>query len=102
MTSDALHLVAAGAPAVSGTAPDPLDARPADALLPDPERWRAVVAVLLGPWPTPAARAELAREVAAEAGTLLAGSPTPDALRRAGALIALALDVLEAPTVLER
>ncbi len=101
MTDQVLHLVTTGGPSVSGT-PSVHDAgRPADTQAPDPERWRQVVAVILDRWPTPAARTELAREVAAEAQALLAGQLTPDALRRAGALVSLALDVLEAPVPTE-
>lgn len=68
---------------------------------PDVERWRQVVAVILDRWPTPTSRAQLAGEVAAEARELLAGPLNPDALRRAGALVLLALDALEAPTATE-
>lgn len=101
LAGERVHLVAAGA-AVNETGADPQDARPDDGLLPDPDRWRAVVSALLYPWPTPAARAELAREVAAEAVALLAGHLTPDALRIAGALVSLALDVVETLTPLQR
>ena len=78
------------------------EARPADSQGPDPEQLRDVVAVLLDENPSAPNRAALAAEVAAEARSVLAGPATTRSLRRAGDLVAVALDVLEAPSVPER
>ncbi len=97
----ALHLVPAGGVSVNETAPDPVEARPTDAQGPDPEQLRMVVGVILDRNPSQPHRAALAAEVAADARAVLAAPVTTRSLRRAAALVSLALDTLEAPAPFE-